>query len=72
MWGLPVRERVRDAGAWAAGHAAAVRAGAWERAEGERRRRERVCGLNQGGVRKWAAGRERGSSWARVEVGWAS
>ena len=45
---------------------------AWERAEGEWRRRERVCGLNQGGVRKWAAGRERGSSWARVEVGWAS
>ena len=32
---------------------------AWERAEGERRRRERVCGLNQGGARKWAAGRER-------------
>ena len=50
---------MRDAGAWAARHAAAVRAGAWERAEGERRRRERVCGLNQGGVRKWAAGRER-------------
>ena len=54
------------------------RAGGVARGRGRPGKRKKGSGLGQSGVRKWSAGlvldwaAERGSSWARVEVGWAS